>query len=130
MAISARLKVTSACLALCVLIGYSAAHQKSAVATAATGRVPYSTVAPLIKANCESCHNAAVHPEKVDLSSYQALMHSGEHGPIVIAGHPEKSKLIMYVSGIKQPRMPFHKAPLSNSDISLLKHWIAAGAKS
>ncbi len=93
-------------------------------------KVGYTKVAALIKSSCVSCHNEKQHPEKVDLSSYSTLMASGEHGPIVVPGHPEKSKLIMYVDGSKQPRMPFKKAALSASDISLLKKWIAAGAKS
>lgn len=92
-------------------------------------KVPFSTVAPLIKAKCSGCHNAASHPEGVDLSSYAALMKSGKHGSIVVPGHPEKSKIIMYVDGEKQPRMPFKKQPLSAAEIKQLKSWVAAGAK-
>jgi hypothetical protein len=107
------------------LLGFSSAQQTHAGKGAP---MPYAKVAPLIKAQCTSCHNAARHPEKVDLSSFQALMKSGEHGPIVVAGHPEKSKLILYVDGSKQPRMPMGKAPLSKADIAMLKKWIASGA--
>jgi cytochrome c len=92
-------------------------------------KISYSSVEPLIKAACTSCHNAGNHPEKVDLSSFKALMSSGEHGSIVIAGHPEKSKLILYVDGSKQPRMPFKKSPLTSAQIGSLKSWIKAGAK-
>src|SRR5471030_928100 len=64
----------------------------------------YKAVADLFNAKCLSCHNEKNHPEKVDLSSYKALMASGEKGPIVMAGKPDKSKLVMYIDGTKQPR--------------------------
>lgn len=92
-------------------------------------KVAYAKVAALLKTSCVPCHNDKQRPEKVDLSSYSSLMASGEHGPIVIPGHPEKSKIVMYVDGEKQPRMPFKKTPLNAADISLLKRWIAGGAK-
>jgi len=125
MTITSRLQIAGCCLLPFALLGFSTVHKRQPPGKG----MPYSKIAPLIKAQCAGCHNAARHPEKVDLSSYQALMKSGEHGPIVIAGHPEKSKLIMYVDGSKQPRMPFRGAPMSKADIALLKKWIAAGSK-
>ena len=100
-----------------------------ATSSAQTKKISYSTVAGLIKSQCAYCHNAKSHPEKIDLSSFSGLMKSGEHGPIVIAGHPEKSKLIQYIDGTKSPRMPFKKPAMATADINLLKKWISAGAK-
>lgn len=100
-----------------------------APASALTKKIPYAKVAGLIKTQCAYCHNAKSHPEKIDLSSFSALMKSGEHGPIVIAGHPEKSKLIQYIDGTKSPRMPFKKPAMATADIEQLKKWISAGAK-
>jgi hypothetical protein len=111
------------------LLSVSGAQPAHIMLTAKVKPIPYAKISPLIKAQCVSCHNAKNHPEKVDLSSYHSLMKSGEHGPIVVAGHPEKSKLIMYVDGQKQPRMPMNKPPLSPAQIAELKAWIAAGAK-
>jgi uncharacterized membrane protein len=124
MKIASRLQVAFSFLVLFPLLAFGGAQQSHKMKP-----MPYAKVASLIKAQCASCHNATRHPEKVDLSSYQALMKSGEHGPIVVAGHPEKSKLILYVDGTKQPRMPMGKAPLSKADIAMLKSWIASGAK-
>jgi len=119
----------AACGIIPVALGSLVSAQPASQAKASKTAMSYAKVAPLIKAQCVSCHNAKRSPEKVDLSSYQALMKSGEHGPIVIAGHPEKSKLISYVDGTKQPRMPMGKPALGKADIELLKKWIAAGAK-
>jgi Planctomycete cytochrome C len=98
----------------------------------AAGRPPkhgYSGVKPIIDAKCASCHNDAQHPENVNLSSYSKLMKSGEHGPIVVPGQPGKSKLLKYVDGEKQPRMPFKQAPLSKREIETIRDWIKSGAR-
>jgi uncharacterized membrane protein len=121
-------------IALCglapfALLGLAGAGQSQPSSGARKPHVPYAKVSSLIEKKCESCHNAQSHPEAIDLSSYKALMKSGEHGPIVIAGHPETSKLIKYVDGTKQPRMPYHQTPLSSSEIKKLREWISAGAE-
>ena len=91
-------------------------------------KVRYSAVEPIVKTKCLSCHNDKRHPEKVDLSSYAALMKSGEHKPIVVAGRPEKSSFYLYVDGEKQPRMPFKAAPLTPKEIAKIRAWISGGA--
>jgi uncharacterized membrane protein len=88
----------------------------------------YATVQPIIQSKCVSCHSDKEHPEDVNLSSYEKLMKSGEHGSIVVPGHPEKSQLVLYINGQKQPRMPFRQPPLSSKDISLISAWVKAGA--
>jgi mono/diheme cytochrome c family protein len=120
---------TIACVALpLVVLSVGVAHHGQAKHKASKA-VPFAKVAPLFKSQCESCHNAARHAGDVDLSSYKAVLKGGEHGAIVVAGHPETSKLISYVDGSKQPRMPFGKPPLSKAQIDILKKWVATGAK-
>ncbi len=52
----------------------------------------------------------------------------GETGPLLVAGQPDKSLLIEQVSGPK-PAMPPKRPPLSAEQVTLLREWIAAGAK-
>ena len=92
-------------------------------------RLGYSSIKPIIDAKCVGCHNDKRSPEKVNLSSYAKLLASGERGSIVSAGHPEKSKFLLYVNGAKKPRMPFNQPPLSNKEIEAIQAWIAAGAQ-
>jgi len=128
---ASRSQITLLCVASIGFAGVSGAHQGAmSKGPKSTKGFMYAKVGKLIQTKCASCHNAKNHPEKVDLSSFPALMKSGEKGPIVVPGHPEKSKLISYVDGTKQPRMPFKQAPLAAADIQLLKKWIADGAKS
>jgi uncharacterized membrane protein len=123
---SLSLTFKAAMLTCFVIAGGQAAHTQG---KAQAKKVGYATVQPIIQAKCMSCHNDARHPEAVNLSSYEKLMKSGEHGSIVMARHPEKSKLFLYVNGAKQPRMPFQMAPLSKKEIATIKAWILAGAQ-
>ena len=103
------------------------------IVTAKTATPPpsysYQNIDHLIKKNCIACHNPDRHPEKVDLSSYEAIMKSGDKGPIVVPGKPLKSSFFLYINGAKSPRMPYKKPPLSKADINAFKLWIQKGAK-
>jgi len=91
--------------------------------------VPFSKVAPLLKKQCAQCHTGARAAGKVDVTSYATLMKGGEHGPVIVASHPEKSALLAYIDGSKKPQMPMGKPALSKADVALVKSWIAGGAK-
>jgi hypothetical protein len=108
----------------CFAVAMGGAVQKHGAAR----KLGYASIQPIIQAKCVSCHNDTRHPEAVNLSSYEKLLKSGEHGSIVVAGNPEKSKLLLYVDGTKQPRMPFKQAPLSKKEIAAIRAWIKAGA--
>ena len=71
----------------------------------------------VIKTQCVTCHNDKRNHESKSQQLRQKLMKSGEHGPIVIPGHPEQSKLILYVNGTKKPKTPVQAcAPHRRSD--------------
>jgi len=91
--------------------------------------VPFSKVAALLKKECAQCHTGARAAGKVDVTSYATLMKGGEHGPVIVASHPEKSALLAYIDGSKKPQMPMGKPALSKADVALVKTWIAGGAK-
>lgn len=89
----------------------------------------YTAVQSLLDNHCAMCHNDSRHAAGVDLASYTKLMKGGKHGPTVVPGHPEKSSLILFVNGARQPRMPLRQPPLSQKQIGLLTAWVKAGAK-
>lgn len=96
--------------------------KKSAVS--ATGAsVRFAQIAPILRANCLPCHSSAQRRGGVDLSSYAGAART------VRPGNPNASRMIEYVTGKRQPRMPMGRAPLSQADISRLSAWIKAGAK-
>jgi len=62
------------------------------------------------------------------LESYQTLVNGGAHGPAVVAGKSEESRMILMLEGKLQPRMPFGGEPLPTEEIALIKAWIDTGA--
>lgn len=97
--------------------------KKSTGKPAAGQPVRYAQIAPILQANCLPCHSTAQRRGGVDLTSYAGVTR------IVKPGDPNGSRMIEYVTGKREPRMPMGLAPLSQADISRLSAWIKAGAK-
>ncbi|NOZ06249.1 MAG: hypothetical protein GXP41_07860 [Chloroflexi bacterium] len=91
-------------------------------------------VFPLLQARCAGqCHNpqAAAAMGGWDATTYDALMGTGKHAPVVQPGDPAGSLLLQKVRGTQPEgvRMPLGGAPLSEAEIRTIESWIAAGAK-
>ena len=83
-------------------------------------------VRPVLVTKCYTCHTQAANGG-LRLDSHAALLKGGSHGPVVIAGKPEESKLlaaIRYDGALKMPP----GGQLEPSDINTLREWIADGA--
>lgn len=88
---------------------------------------------PIFEAKCMSCHNAQRAKGDLLMSSYEDLLKGGESGsPSVTPGKPGESELFKRVTlpedhSDKMP--PEGKTPLAESEVALLKYWIASGAE-
>jgi WD40 repeat protein len=103
---------------------------KSEIKKAAAPAPDYARdVAPLFRKYCLGCHNAQEAQGGLVLETYTQALHGGEHGAIVLAGTPEKSRLILVLEKRIEPAMPpeGNKGP-SAAEIGILKSWIQAGA--
>lgn len=83
-------------------------------------------IAPILQTRCAACHG---NYGGLDTSSYERLMNSGDHKPVIIPGNADGSLLIQKVRqqqtiGMEMPP----GAPLSADEIDLLVRWVAAGA--
>ncbi len=83
-------------------------------------------IAPLIQTRCVACHG---NYGGLDASTYDHVMNSGDHKPVIIPGNPDSSLLIQKVRkqqtiGMEMPP----GSPLSPDEIDLLVRWVAAGA--
>jgi WD40 repeat protein len=87
-------------------------------------------VAPLLKAYCVGCHNPQDREGKLDLETFEALKKGGAHGPVVVAGKPDDSKLYTLLLGKTKPVMPpeGNEAPKPN-EVAVIRSWILLGAK-
>ncbi len=91
-----------------------------------------AVIAPAFKRSCVQCHNAGTANGGLDLSSLKGLMKGGEDGPAIIPGKPAESLLIKRVCLAPDDRKsmpPAPKQPLTPAELSILRTWIASGAK-
>ena len=86
---------------------------------------------PILDANCVSCHGQSKTSGGLRLDSYEALMKGGKDGPVIIAGQPDKSLLLIRVTLPPNDKefMPAEgKPPLHAEEIAYLRAWIQQGA--
>lgn len=99
----------------------------SPAASTGTG---YAAVQTILTANCAPCHGGPQPKGGINLTSYDTIMKGGEEGPVVTAGDPDKSVIIMALKGQGGKRqMPPRGGPLPAADVKTIEDWIKAGAK-
>ena len=116
-----------------LLLLLSSSLTGSALAVQDPGVEPVSfqrQVLPILRANCQGCHQPAKAEGKLDLSSFAALEKGGRDGSPIVAGDPDASLLIDMVSPFDElpPEMPQDRPPLSTDAIDILRRWVAQGA--
>ena len=85
-------------------------------------------VHPILKKNCQGCHQPSSLGAGLDLTSFEAFQKGGKRGAAFVAGKPDESLTIKYVTGAMQPRMPLGQPALPPESIAVLREWITAGA--
>jgi cytochrome c len=85
-------------------------------------------VLPIFQRSCQNCHGVDQRGG-LKLDSHENVMLGGAKGRVVIPRNPEGSRLIQFVEGRLQPRMPVGGQPLPRTDIATLRAWIQQGAK-
>jgi uncharacterized membrane protein len=114
-------------------IGTAAAPARAGPGSADPANPAYFGVhiAPLLARSCVSCHKAEKHKGGLRLDTLVQLMRGGEDGPVVVPGNPKGSELLRRVRlpASDDDSMPSDgDKPLAPEEISMIEHWIAAGA--
>jgi hypothetical protein len=91
-------------------------------------------VLPILQVHCASCHSpggAGTTASGLDLTSYQGVMKGTKFGPMVVAGNPDTSNLMMLLDWKVSPeiRMPHGKQQLPVGERNTIRTWIRQGAK-
>lgn len=89
-------------------------------------------VKPLLTARCYPCHGALQQKAKLRLDTADAIHRGGASGPAVLPGDAFRSLLLARVStaDIADRMPPEHEGePLSEAQQSVLRAWIASGAR-
>ncbi|MEZ5396446.1 MAG: DUF1549 domain-containing protein [Bryobacterales bacterium] len=84
-------------------------------------------IQPLLEKQCWSCHSQAQKLSELDLTSRESALAGGVHGPAIVPGKPDESRLMQHVTGKVAPQMPLG-APLPDAGIAMLRAWIEQGA--
>jgi mono/diheme cytochrome c family protein len=100
----------------------------AAAATLAAAPSYTRDVRPILQNYCQGCHQPASLSSGLDLTSVAGFQKGGKHGPAFVAGKPDESLAIRYISGAMQPRMPLGGEALKAEQIETLRAWITAGA--
>lgn len=87
-------------------------------------------VKPFLARYCVECHN----PDKVrgglNLETFKGIQAGGENGPVLVAGKPDDSRIVLQAEHKTMPFMPPKKARQPGpEEVALLRRWVAAGAK-
>ena len=86
-------------------------------------------VRPILDRHCTSCHQPASPKSSLDLTTYAGLRAGGTRGPALVAGSPDQSLVIQFITAALKPSMPMGQPPLAASDVSTIAAWIKAGAR-
>lgn len=81
----------------------------------------------ILQDSCLKCHGAALQLGKLDLRTRDSALRGGVHGPALVPGKAEESRLYRHVMGIEKPQMPMD-AKLPAEQVATLKQWIEGGA--
>ena len=111
------------CAALFVFVAAVAAFSFAADRTISFSK----DIQPIFESTCWNCHSAAVQLSNLNLSSRELALKGGTHGPAIVPGSADKSRLFRLVSGLEQPSMPLGGG-LSSDQIETLRLWINQGA--
>ncbi len=87
------------------------------------------TVRPILDKNCTNCHQPASKQSDLDLTTYAGFQAGGKRGPAFVAGSPEQSLVIQFITAALKPSMPFGQPPLTATEVSTIRDWINSGAK-
>ena len=91
----------------------------------------YKHIRPIFQAQCNGCHQPAKKKGDYIMTDFAAMLKGGEEGHAVVPGKPDESNLLkLIVPDAKgKVEMPQKADPLHETQVALIKRWIAEGAK-
>ena len=85
-------------------------------------------ILPLLESNCLSCHGGGLQLAKLDLRTRESALAGGAHGPAIVPGDADGSRLFRRISGAEGPAMPMDGDRITAAQIASVKAWIDQGA--
>ncbi len=90
----------------------------------------YKQVRPIFQANCQGCHQPAKAKSGYVMTDFKLMLGAGESKETaIVPKSPDKSHLIKLITPVDgKAEMPEGKKPLHETEIELIRNWIAQGA--
>ncbi|MFM9837402.1 MAG: c-type cytochrome domain-containing protein [Cyclobacteriaceae bacterium] len=88
-------------------------------------------VQPILESKCYTCHNTSKQKGKLRLDERDYILKGGKGGVVLVAHKVDESEMIdrlLLPLDEKKHMPPKEKSQLSQTEIELLKNWIASGA--
>ena len=98
---------------------------------ASEGPIFNSLIQPILNSKCISCHNSEKSKGGLALHNFESLQRGGKNGMIINYENPELSEIFVRIhlpKNEKKHMPPKSKKQLTKAEISILSHWINAGA--
>jgi DNA-binding beta-propeller fold protein YncE len=88
-------------------------------------------VLPVFEGSCNTaeCHNASDRAHGLSLANHGDVAAGSGFGAVVLPFVPDRSHLILHMTGAIEPRMPIGRDPLDEAVIRFLRRWITQGAR-
>ncbi len=86
-----------------------------------------STVEPILRRACISCHSAAGPSGGFSVASGADFLKGGKHGAVLVAGKGAQSRVTRMLLGTLSPKMP-PNGQLKPEEIAAIRAWIDQGA--
>src|SRR5688572_8246468 len=83
-----------------------------------------SKILPIFTTRCQSCHNHTLKLSGLSLESAASMEQGGTHGPVIVPGNPQQSRLYRRVARMEKPFMPMEGEALPEAELASLKTWI------
>jgi len=118
---------------LYALIGQAPAagkQERKPIANINEAIIYHDLVEPVLETKCYQCHSATKKKGKLRLDAEEFIVQGGDHGTIMQAGNPEKSKLYtcLILPEEDDKRMPPKGKPqLTENEVKLIYWWISKG---
>ena len=104
----------------------------SAAVTADDSQIAFfeKTIRPILIKRCYECHSAESGKSKGGLliDSREGLLKGGDNGPALVAGDPDKSRIIESVRYHNQDMQMPPKGALPSAEVKALEAWVKMGA--
>jgi cytochrome c553 len=86
-------------------------------------------IQPIMERSCWTCHGASVQLSKLDLRTREGALRGGAHGPALVPGKSDESRMFRAIAHLDAIKMPMQGEKLKPEEISAFKAWIDQGAK-